>query len=254
MVTKMTGKTMTRLGILGAIPLAALGLAGGVLLVQAQDSSPTPAHAQAADQAGPMADDFIKRLAANLGVDEQKLRDALKKTGAEVIDQAVADGKMDQAMADKIKAMIESGSFDDFDFSGMHGSGGPHEGKPGMPFSGGPASGFGGFSGFGGSIEAITGFLGLSIQELMAEMSSGKSLTEVAEAHGKTRDELKAFILAEAAKGIDQAVADGKLTAEKAQKAKDQLASSIDQMLDMKIGAMIGGSRRSGGVMPFSRP
>jgi polyhydroxyalkanoate synthesis regulator phasin len=244
----MTGRMLTRLGLLGAVPLAALGLAGGVLLVQAQDRSPTPANAQSVSQASPVADDFIKRLAANLGVDEQALRDALKKTGTEVIDQAVADGKMDQAMADKLKSVIESGSLEGFDFGGMHGF--ERFGKPGMPFAGGP----GGFGSLGGSMDAITSFFGLSMLELMAEVGSGRSLAEVADAHGKTRDQLRAFILAEATSGIDQAVADGKLTAEKAASAKAHLAASIDQMLDMKPGALMGGSHRSGSLMPFSRP
>lgn len=252
----LTRKSMTRFGVLGAVPLAALGLAGGVLLVQAQDSSPSTASAQAPAQASAMADEFVKRLAANLGMDEQVVREALEKTGLEMVDQAVTDGDIDQAMADKIKAMIESGATEGFSFGNLRGFGSFGGEKPAMPFggSGSGFSAFGGFGVFGNSMGAITTFFGLSMPELMAEMTSGKSLGEIAEARGKSRADLKAFILAEATKAIDQALAEGKLTAEKAATAKAELGKAIDQALDMKLGDMKPGGVRPGSGMPFRRP
>lgn len=44
-------------------------------------------------------------------------------------------------------------------------------------------------------MEALATFLGITTDQIATEWEAGSSLAEIAEAHGKTRDELKAFII-----------------------------------------------------------
>lgn len=46
-------------------------------------------------------------------------------------------------------------------------------------------------------------FLGITEDELRAELQSGKSPIEIAEAHGKTQDEIRAFLIQQATEQID---------------------------------------------------
>jgi hypothetical protein len=54
----------------------------------------------------------------------------------------------------------------------------------------------------------------------------------VAEAHGKSRDELKAFLQAKSDERIDEAVANGRLTEEEAATIRANTAEHIDALID----------------------
>ncbi len=78
-------------------------------------------------------------------------------------------------------------------------------------------------------LTAAAAYLGLTPQALSGELRQGKSLSEVAEAHGKTRDGLKAAILAALQTELTHR---SDLTPEARQQALDQLTKHLDQMLD----------------------
>jgi transposase-like protein len=230
-------------------------LAGGIGtgVVMAQDDHDKPATHQAAGHQGDQkaADDFIKRLAKKLGIDEQKLRDAMKQAGSEWLDQAVKDGTIPQQMADRLRDAINNGQLPSFGFGpgGGH-KGGGHPGPNGMapqPGQGGgplapngagpgPRGIFGFLPGGGDITNALGTFLGISSDQVKSEMQGGASLAEVAQAHGKSRDQLKAFITQEAEKRIQEAVTNGKLTADQAQKLRNGLSGIIDGALDARPG------------------
>jgi len=65
--------------------------------------------------------------------------------------------------------------------------------------------------------------LGLTPDELNAELASGKTLTQIAEAKGVTPDELAAALETSAKAGLDKAVADGVLT----QRQADSMLSNM---------------------------
>jgi hypothetical protein len=54
--------------------------------------------------------------------------------------------------------------------------------------------------------QAIADFLGLTTEQVKADLDAGQSLAQIAVAQGKTRDELKAFLVAQATTAIDAAI------------------------------------------------
>lgn len=76
-------------------------------------------------------------------------------------------------------------------------------------------------------------YLGLERGEIKAALRAGTSLGALAdETEGKSRDEMIVFITVEVGALIDQAVADEKLTAERAEAAKDGLAERVTKFVD----------------------
>src|SRR3972149_1468835 len=54
---------------------------------------------------------FISKLAGKLGVSEDELTTAIKDTRIEMIDEAVADGRLTQEQADRLKERADEGGF-----------------------------------------------------------------------------------------------------------------------------------------------
>jgi hypothetical protein len=75
-------------------------------------------------------------------------------------------------------------------------------------------------------------YLGLSSEELASELEGGKTLAEVATARGKSVDGLKQALLDSAKTGLDQAVADGDLTADEAQAILGKLRAGVDELVN----------------------
>jgi hypothetical protein len=78
---------------------------------------------------------------------------------------------------------------------------------------------------------AVAKYLGLTQAQLVAQLRSGKSLAEIASAQGKSVAGLKDAILAAAKTHLDQAVADGHLTAAQAKQLLTDLESRLDEMV-----------------------
>jgi hypothetical protein len=185
---------------------------------------------------------FMNSLAGRLGINREQLNEALKGARIDQINQAVAEGKLDQERANRMIQAIQSGQ-------GMMGPGGPgREGGaqrgPGQHPGGPPGQGQnpgerrGGPPGpemRGGGMLAAN-VLGLTPEQLRAEMQAGKTLAEVAQAHGMSRDDFKSKLIAAQKARLDQAVANGRLTAEQAQQVADRFAANLDRMLDIKPG------------------
>ncbi len=85
--------------------------------------------------------------------------------------------------------------------------------------------------GVGNLLEATADKLGIDRRQLFAELR-GKSLAQVAQAHGVSRDALKSTIVSQAKAELDAAVASKSLTREQADKVFDGLSRRIDQLLD----------------------
>lgn len=266
----LTRTTKTRLATAGAslAIIAAVAGAGFVMPSDAawaatspagqtqvqQATSPTPApkpgrggdQRQRGPQGGPQRGNmqqqheaFQAALAGRLGVSTDQLKEAQKLARIDVIKQAVADGKLDQARADRMIESIQNGT-------GMMPPGQrPGQGQRGQGPQGGPGQrgpqgqrpgGPGAPGMMQGGPQQIADILGMTPQELRTEMQAGKSLAQVAEAKGISRDTLKAKLLEAHKTRIDAAVAAGKLTAEQAQQMTERINANIDQMLDRTPG------------------
>lgn len=199
---------------IGAAVVAGLltlgGVAGGVMPASAQTPGATPS---ATASARPNPEDRLAKLAANLGISVDQLKAGMKQTALQGIDDAVAAGRLTADQAAAAKQRVESGQ-GAFAPGGPGGPGrrGDHgaqhgPGKPGGP--GGSHRGPGGPGapgaprGAGGPMAAAATVVGIDAQTLMTEMRSGKSLAQVAEAHGKTRDQLKTGLSQQFGQNLD---------------------------------------------------
>ena len=90
-----------------------------------------------------------------------------------------------------------------------------------------------------GPATAAAAYIGVSISELREQLRAGNSLANIAVAHGKSVDGLEAAIVADAKSHLDKAVADGKLTADRAAQILATLKSKVVEIV-MRTGAPAG--------------
>lgn len=204
------------LGAIGAV-VAVMVVAAGVGWAAPGNQDVTPS--------------FLDRVAAKLGIETGQLEQAVKDVRGEQLDEAVQRGDLTQEQADRMKERLDEAPLDDGFGPGFGGGG--H----------GPGRGFGGERGFGfgfglaGGFGDLAAFLGIDETQLRTELSAdGASLASVAEANGKSRDELKAFLQTESDKRVDAAVADGMLTQERADEIKARLGEMLDKVIDQTGG------------------
>lgn len=221
--------------------MASIGCGGIVFAQTSGSSSPLGNVAALTAQAGPNSaeSDYITQLAANLGVSVQQLQTAISTTNLSALNSAVAAGKITQAQADKIQAALGAGN------GFFFGSQGPKTpGAPGIP-------GRGGFFGTINDVEgSVATFLNITPAQLKTELQGGKSLADVATAHGQPRDSLKSFLTTQMNTEIAKAVTDGKLTQTQADQVTNTLSSHLDQIIDAKPGSMMPQHSSSGGTAP----
>jgi hypothetical protein len=236
------------LAVAAGAALAVGGLVGGSIVL-AQDGgqaangfAPGQLTNTANQQQTPQEtiDEFLSSVAQKLNVDVQTLKDAIKQTGAEFVDRAAAEGKIDQATADKIKQAIESESLGGL----LPGIFDHHMGKRGgsaLPFFMGELK---------AGIEDLAAWLGNGVTPatIRTEMMGGKSLAEIAADHGKSRDELKGFLTQEFEERLGTAVANGRITQAQADRAKQEFTERLDEVVDA---SMMGRGAMPFGGMPF---
>ncbi len=156
---------------------------------------------------------FITAVASRVGVDPQKLLDAIKAEATARVDAALAAGKLPAESATRIKARIAAATLDH-----PRGLAGPrmHGGK-------GPRRAIG---------KAAADYLGIQRDALRQELMSGKSLAQIATIHGKSVDGLKAAIVKAVTERLDQAVADGRATKELEQRVLDRVKAHLDEIVN----------------------
>lgn len=162
-----------------------------------------------------LLDDFLSKLAANLGISVDQLKQALTTTGGQMLDQAVADGKITQAEADKIKTKMKSGDAPLFPFMGRHGRGPGCERSPG-----------------GDLVKQTAGLLGVDRQTVIDALKNNETLAQIAQDHGKTADELSSYVYEQLKSNLDQAVQNNRITQDREDNilsnAKDRINSAIN--------------------------
>ncbi|MCL6477689.1 MAG: Fis family transcriptional regulator [Peptococcaceae bacterium] len=116
---------------------------------------------------------FISKFAANLGVSEDQVKEALNATKKQMLEEAVEQGRLTQEQADK---MLSNEGFGFFGF-------GPGRGH----FFGGP----GGPGGRGGRPEDVAKILGITVDELKTQLDAGKRIEDIVTGHGMTMDQFR---------------------------------------------------------------
>ena len=170
----------------------------GAAVAASRDSSPSSESKAVIDDA-----------ANQLGISSSKLSAALKKALGDRVDAAVAAGRITKAEGDALKQRITSSDF---------------------PLLGGLHPGFGHLA-FRG-LEAAAGYIGITEAQLRTELEGGRSLAQVAIAHGKSFDGLVNTLVAEAKSKLDAAVSAGRLTksqeTELLSRLKDRITSRVN--------------------------
>ena len=199
--------------VLGIIAVSA-GAFGGV--AQAQEPS--------ADK-GALHDAYQEKLAQKLGITVEALAAAQKAARDEMIDEAVAAGRITAAQAEKLK----SGEPGDF----RRGRGERIK------------------NAFVNIFESAAGILGLSNEEVRAGLQEGKSLNDLAAEQGVSNFE--AQLVAKLTSDIQAKVVDGSITQPQADRLLENLADRVSGIADHKGGKMGEGLRGRfgpGGRMP----
>jgi hypothetical protein len=223
---------MRRKMVIGISVLAVAAFAGGAFAATQQG----PVNARQA---------FLSDVAQRLHVSTDQLKSAISGAVIDELNTAVASHKLTKAQAGAIKRRLARngalplagllGAFGGFG-GGLHGgfrgagpghppnlpAPGPPFRAPGPPFRGVHPrmlpfhGGAGGRLNFLGALGAATKYLGVAPGKLLAALSSGKTLTQIATANGKTTAGLQQAIVASrqavlnrlvAAKVIDKASA-----------------------------------------------
>lgn len=193
-------------------------LAGVVAISVAFAETPTPT---ATPDHKTFYSEFIDKLAAVLGKTPQETQAAITQAQKDLVNDALKQGKITQQQADKAIQSIDKGGFAFL---------GHRFGKRGFPWAGFPWAKGRQAMGFG--LNSVAEFLGISQDQLRTELRGGKSLAQVAQDHGKTRDQLKDAIVSSARDALNKAMTNGKLTQEKADSILKKLQDNIDTMID----------------------
>jgi hypothetical protein len=145
---------------------------------------------------------------------------ALKNAAHTRIDQAVTAGRLTAAQAATEKTAVDQRidqRVNEVKQAGQGGRGGP-----------------GGFGRGGFDSAAAATAIGIPADQLRTELQ-GKSLAQVAQAHGKTAADVATALKNAAHTRIDQAVTAGRLTADQATLQKTQVDQRIDQMVNQVL-------------------
>jgi hypothetical protein len=186
-----------------SVGAAALAVAGGGAALAANGLG-TPEEESKA---------VVEDAAEQLGVDADKLSNALKKALENRVDAAVAAGSLTKEQGEALKARIES---QDYPLLGGFRFG--HHGGPG-------GHGF-------GHLDAAATYLGLTAAELRTQLSDGKTLVDVARAEGKTVDGLVAALVPDETKELDEAVSSGRLTRAQADEIRENTEERLTDMVN----------------------
>lgn len=189
---------MTKILSLAAALLAVLMLALGTT------------SAPAADKPS-VTDDVAQRL----GITSERLQAAFKASLAARVDAALAAGKLTPEQAVKLKERIAGAKGLGLDVK----RGFAAKQQALLKRVGAKAK----------SLGAAADYLGLTREELRAELRSGKSLAQVASAQGKTVDGLVAAILAPVKERLSKAVAAKRLTQQRADELLERLTDRVEK-------------------------
>jgi 3-hydroxyacyl-CoA dehydrogenase len=179
--------TRKRLVVLAAsVAIVALLAVGGVATVFAAGSTTTSGTSR--------GQEFLNRLANNLGITPDKLQQGLKTTADQEIDNAVANGRITQDQANKAKQNVDNGNglsaFTRF-------FGRRIQDRDLLRF---------------GTWNDLASELGMSPQDLSSQLKAGKTLKQIIIDQNKTVDDVVNAVAAKVQQTLDAQVTAGKLS------------------------------------------
>jgi hypothetical protein len=222
---------------LAAVLLLALSQASAAPAAQTTPPTTNGAGAPAADGAKKAADasdaqhyaDLLtQNMAAQLGVDQTRLNAAFTAAANATLAQAVKDGKLEQAQADKMKTQTDQG-LSALLISGFRlaGDGPADKQADSKPVDDNGAMG----AALAAAQAAMTQRLGMTADQLQSALQGGQTLEAVAQAHNVTLQQVKDAALAAAQAALTAGVQSGKWTQAQADGAYQTLSQNADNFL-----------------------
>ncbi|MEG0771962.1 hypothetical protein [Clostridium sp.] len=223
--TTITGsKNPSKIGMKNSKRVFAIAKEGNMDKVLTEKFGITKEEFSAAMESGKS----ISTLLEEKGVSLEEFKAALIEAQNAGIDEAVANGKLTVEEGEKIKAdmntRIEENSF-----------------ESAMSFKGGKGNRVHiDIKGVGSIDTVLTEKFGISEEEFTAAMESGKSISTLLQEKGVTSEQFKAALVEVQNGGIDEAVANGKITAEKGEEMKTKVQ---ERMANFNMDEMFKGKR-----------
>jgi hypothetical protein len=190
---------------IGAAVLAGCSFAGGAYAAT-KDSGPKQA--------------FLSDVAARLNVTPERLSAALQGAFLDQLNAAVKAGKLSQAQANAIERRIRERG--DVPF-GIFGPG--HLGILGPE-----RFGFRHIAG-GGPLRSAASYIGISEMQLLGQLAGGKSLGQIAKAHGKSESGLESALIAAMRSNLDRLRSGGLITSAQEQRALSRMQEQVGWMV-----------------------
>lgn len=218
---------ITRLG-LGA---AAIAVAAGALAFSGAVSAQTPPAGGTPEASGTPGggqrarvalDDFLQKLAANLHLTVDQLKDGVKTTELQVVADLAAKGTITQEQAQKLSEKINSsGGIGLRAFARSIGR--LHRGDVFAKHL------------RAGIVASSAKAIGVTPKDLVAELRTGKSIADVAGEHNVALDTVKAQIMSDAKAKLDALVQAKKLDQAREDALLAKLGAALDTVLNKKV-------------------
>ncbi|MBV9338686.1 MAG: hypothetical protein JO243_22580 [Solirubrobacterales bacterium] len=208
-------RSLKRNLVIGAAALAVAAFAGGAYAAT-QNSGPATRQA------------FLNDIAKRLHVTPEQLSSALNGAYLDQLQAAVNAGRLTQAQANALEQRLkQKGTAPALPFGGF---GFGHRAFPGPGRLGG---GIGLMAG-PGSLHAAANYLGLTDAQLFQQLSSGKSLAQIAAAKGKSVNGLEQTMSSAAKAALDKLVAGKVITAAQEQRMLARLNTRLSAGINQK--------------------
>lgn len=189
---------------------AALGIAG---VAGAQEPTPT-GDAPGVEQGAPRGN-FLERVAEKLGISVDQLKEAIQSAALDAVNEAEANGQITAEQANKARERIESGQGIRGFFERRHDR---REHRRDLVRK--------------GIVESAAESMGMTFDELKAELQAGDSIADVAAEQGVSLDTVKSAITTDAEAKLGEAVANGRITQERADELLAKLSEHLDDILN----------------------
>ncbi len=203
----------TLLAMMVAVTILAGSLAVFVPQTGAQELEATPPAGRSERKTA-----FLERVAALLGVDLARLQEAIRDARLELIDEALANGRINEAQAVKARERANNGE----GFGRLKERRAGHERRANIR---------------AGIIETAARAIGISADELKESLKAGNSIADEAAEHGVPLDDVRASILDAAKTKLDAAVANDRIDQDRADATLAKLESRLDDLLNKKRAA-----------------
>ncbi len=158
------------------------------------------------DGDGPFGN-LLARVADKLGITEAELKTAIQDAELETIDEAVAEGRLTDERAARLRERVEEGGH-------LFARRPHHHLAPRL------------------IVSSAVQVLGIETTDLVAELKAGKSLADVAEAQRMPVEDFTPALLTEIRTQLDALVAEGKLTADRAAEVFQHFEENIDRIVN----------------------